>query len=124
MPDDKTMKPRHIWNTHGDWVATLVGIHIWDMTGSWVGWLDGDDVYKVDGEWIGKLSRDMRIVRKRSAPRRPLRNDIPPKPEKPALPARAPLPPSFSELAFSEIDVLEEDPDIFKRLSDMRPDME
>jgi hypothetical protein len=117
------MKPRFIFNTAGDWVATLVDRFIWDLTAAWVGWMDGDEVYTTDGEWVGTLSRDSRILRKRAAPRPPLRTDVPPKPPKPDLPGRAPLPPSFSELAFSMVDILEEDPEIFKRLSDMRPDM-
>ncbi|MBN1428641.1 MAG: hypothetical protein JXB07_09650 [Anaerolineae bacterium] len=116
-------KPRFIWNTYGDWVLTLIGSYLWDLSRQWVGWLDGDDVFTVDGEWVGKLSRDSRIIRKRSATRPPLRKDIPPKPAKTDLPGRCPLPPSFAELTFSEIDVMDEDPEIFKRLSDMRPDM-
>lgn len=117
------MKPRFIWNTYGDWVATLVDTFIWDQTGTWVGWLDGDEVFTTDGEWVGTLSRDLRILRKRSAVRPPLRTDIPSKPAKPDLPGRAPLPPSFSELTYSIYDVMEEDPEVFKRLSDMRKDM-
>jgi hypothetical protein len=114
-----------IWNTYGDWVATLVDGHLWDLRGMWVGWIEKNgDVYKIDGEWIGSLSRDSRILRKRTEYRRELRSDIPAQPPKPALPARAPLPPGFSELPFSIIDVLEEDPEIFKRLSDLRPDMD
>ena len=117
------MKPRFIWNTYGDWVLTLIDTYLWDLNRQWVGWLDGDDVYTTDGEWVGKLSRDSRIIRKRAAARPPLRKDIPPKPPKTDLPGRCPLPPSFAELTFSEIDVMDEDPEIFKRLSDMRPDM-
>jgi len=117
------MKPRFIWNTAGDWVATLVDTFIWDLGGFWVGWLDGDEVYTTDGEWVGTLSRDSRILKKRAAPRPPLRTDIPPKPAKPELPGRAPLPPTFSELNYSTVDVMEEDPEVFKRLSDMRKDM-
>jgi hypothetical protein len=117
-------KPRFIWNTYGDWVLTLVDTNLWDMTGHWCGWLDGDEVFTIDGEWVGKLSRDSRIIRKRSSIHPPLRNDIPAKPPKPDLPGRPPLPPSFAELSFSEIDVMDEDPEVFKRLSDKRPDME
>ena len=114
-----------IWNTYGDWSATLLDGHIWDLGGHWIGWVEENgDVFKGDGEWIGMLSKDSRILKKRTAPRRELRTDIPPMPPKPDLPARAPLPPSFAELAYSEIDVLDEDPDIFKKLSDRRPDME
>ncbi|HEC21420.1 MAG TPA: hypothetical protein ENI95_00725 [Chloroflexi bacterium] len=117
-------KYQYIWNTYGDWVATKVGDYIWDLTGTWVAWVEDNEVYKVDGEWVGTLSRDSRILRKRVSRRPPLRTDIPPAPEKPDLPARAPLPPAFAELTYSEIDVLEEDPDVFKRISDRRPDMD
>jgi hypothetical protein len=116
---------QYIWDSYGDWVATLLDGHIWDLRGIWIGWVEENgDVYKSDGEWIGTLSKDSRILRKRTANRRELRNDMPSPPPKPELPARAPLPPSFSELSYSVIDVLEEDPSIFKRLSDRRPDMD
>jgi hypothetical protein len=117
------MKPQFVWNTYGDWMLTLIDTNLWDLTGSWVGWLDGDQVYTTDGEWVGKLSRDSRIIRKRAASHPPLRTDVPSRPPKPDLPGRCPLPPSFAELTFSEIDVLDEDPEVFKRLSDKRPDM-
>ncbi len=117
-------KPQYIWNTAGDWVATRAGDHIWDLTHTWVAWLDGDDVYTPDGEWVGKLSRDSRILRKRTDRKPALRTDVPKKPDKPDLPGRAPLPPMFSELDYSTIDVLEEEPDIFRRISSMRPDMD
>jgi hypothetical protein len=115
-----------IWNTYGDWVATLIEGHLYDLRGTWVGWVEENkDVYKGDGEWLGKLSDDRRILRKRTASRRPLREDIPDQPEeKPDLPVRAPLPPTFAELTFSDIDVLEEDPDAFKQISDLKPDMD
>ena len=113
-----------IWNTYGDWVATEYQGHIWDLRAEWIGWIDENkDVYKRDGEWLGKLSKDGRVIRKRTERRRDLVAP-PAKPEKPELPVRAPLPPSFAELSFSEIDVLEEDPDAFKKLSDLRPDMD
>ncbi len=116
---------RFIWNTDGDWVATLVDGHLWDMGGFWVGWVEpGGHVYTTDGEWIGTLSKDSRILRKRTVSQRELRTDIPPRPAKPELPGRAPLPPSFTGLPYSVIDVLEEEPDIFKKLSERRPDMD
>ena len=117
-------KGQYIWNTDGDWVATRIDDYIWDLTGTWVAWLEDDDVYTLDGEWIGKLSRDSRILRKRTDRKPGFRTDRPPQPEKPEFPARAPLPPMFAELDFSTIDVLDEEPDIFKRVSDMRPVME
>lgn len=113
-----------IWSTRGEWVATLVDGHLWDPAGAWVGWVERNgDVYKADGEWIGVLSRDGRIIRKRSALRRDLHQHIPRPPQKPALPALPPLPPMFAELLHSEVDVLDRDPDIFKRLAEQRRDM-
>ena len=90
-----------------------------------IGFVRGEtyDVYTASGEWIGNLFHDGRIIRKRNASRPPLVKDPPPKQPKPAkFPARAPLPPQNGELGFDKIDVLEWDPDVFKRLSDLTPD--
>ncbi len=122
-PEPKN-KPRFIYNSYGDWMATCIGDNIFDLRGEWVAFLEGDDVWTVGGEWIGRLSKDGRILRKRYAPRKPLREDIPPRPPKPDLPPRAPLPPMFSELGYDTVDVLDEDPDIFGRVSDLKPDMD
>ena len=119
-----SVKPEYVWTTSGDWIATRIGNYIWDGSKTWVAWLDGQDVYTTDGEWIGSLSRDSRILRSRSAARKPLRTDIPSAPPSPDLPARAPLPPMFVELTYATVDVLDEDPEVFKRISDMRPDMD
>jgi hypothetical protein len=121
---DKPEKPLFIFDTHGDWQATKVGTFIFSSRGEYVGYIEGQDVFKQDGEWIGRLSKDGRILRKRTERRRELHPNPPPKPPKPALPPRAPLPPMMAELDFSTIDVLDEDSDIFKRISDLRPDME
>lgn len=118
------MKPVFIYNTKGDWEATLFDKYFFDLTGDWVAWLDGTEVFTCDGEYAGYLSRDQRILRKRVKPSMPLRNDIPSHPGQPALPPRAPLPPMFAELSFSEVDMFDWDPDIFKRASDLRPDMD
>jgi hypothetical protein len=49
-------------------------------------------------------------------------------PQEPArtekFPARPPLPPMMAELSYSIVDVLEEEPDIFRKISDLRPDMD
>lgn len=117
-------KPFFIFDTHGDWHATKIGNVIWSSRGEYIGYVEGEDVYKRDGEWIGRLSKDGRILKKRSEMRRELHPNPLPAPAKPQLPARAPLPPMMAELNFSTVDVLDEDPDIFKKISDLRPDME
>jgi hypothetical protein len=122
MPD----KPEFIYNTAGDWMATAIGPHIFDSRGEYIGFMEARAVYTRDGEWIGDLAKDGRILRKRAGKKKPLHQNPLPKPAtKPSnLPGRAPLPPQNAEISYDTIDVLEEDPDIFKRLSDRRPDME
>lgn len=118
-------KPFFVFDTPGDWHATVLGHYIFDVRGDYIGFIKGEqhDVFTASGEWIGNLYPDGRVIRKRSQPRPPLLTVLPPKPPKPAnLPARAPLPPQNGELGFDKLDVLEEDPEIFKRLSDLTPD--
>ncbi|MCZ7542401.1 MAG: hypothetical protein M5R40_02145 [Anaerolineae bacterium] len=122
-------KPKRDWlfiyDTAGDWFATKIGDNIFDTRGEWVGFVEGSEVWTAAGEWIGKLHKDGRILRKRAAPHHPLRKDVPPRPPKPDdLPARAPLPPMMASMTYDIIDVLEEEPDIFQRVSETRPDMD
>lgn len=120
-------KPFFIFDTRGDWHATIFDRSIFDTRGEYIGFIRGEDhdVYTTIGEWIGNLWADGRIIRKRSTElRRPLLKDLPPKPTKPEkIPARAPLPAMFAELGFDKIDVLEWDDEVFKRVSDMQSDM-
>jgi hypothetical protein len=120
-----TEKPEFIFDTRGDWLATRVGVYIFDGRGEWVGFVENRSVFTRDGEWVGDLNKDGRILRKRAAQKPPLNKNIPVKPmlTKRDLPGRAPLPPQMSELRYDTIDVLDEDPDVFKRLSDRRQDM-
>ncbi|HVO42017.1 MAG TPA: hypothetical protein VMT34_05325 [Aggregatilineales bacterium] len=118
-----TDKPIFIYNTSGDWMATAFPPHIFDTRGEYVGFIDKDGLYTRDGEWVGILSKDGRILRKRAGQHRPLHPHPLPRPAKPTMPGRAPLPPQNAEISFDTIDVLEEDPDVFKRLSDRRKDL-
>lgn len=118
------MKPIYVFDTFGEWQATRFGDFIYDLTGTWVAWLEGEEVFSTDGEYIGNFSRDQRILRKRAAPLRSLRTDIPAEPDKPDMPARAPLPPMFAGLSYDTVDILDEDPQVFKRASERRPDMD
>ncbi len=118
-------KPVFIYDTRGEWHATKIGDAIYDTRGEYVAYLDEGEVYKRDGEWLGRLNKDGRILRKRTEIRRELHPNPPERPSKPGnLPPRAPLPPLMAELDFSTVDVLDEDPDSFKRVSDLRPDLD
>jgi hypothetical protein len=122
MPD----KPIFIYNTAGDWQATAMGQYLFDSRGEYIGFLEGQAVFTRDGEWVGDLAKDGRILRKRAGKRRPMHPHPLAKPAvKPSnLPARAPLPPQNAEISYDTIDVLEEDPDVFKRVSEHKEDMD
>jgi hypothetical protein len=117
-------KPFFIYDTRGEWHATVLNWSIFDGRGDYIGFVRNEayDVYTTSGEWIGNIIGDGRIVRNNNVDRPPLLKKLPPKPPKPNLPPRAPLPPMNAELGFSKIDVLEWDSEIFKRISDLIPD--
>jgi hypothetical protein len=112
-----------VYSTNGEWVAILHKGHLYDTLGEWVGWLEGKDVYTRDGEYVGFLSNDRRVLRERIRKQRPLR-PAPPAPPKIRQPAKVPLAPLFSELPWNLVDVFEEQPEIFKHISELRPDWE
>ncbi len=118
-------KPFFIYDTPGDWQATVLKGGIYDPRGDYIGFVlnEAFDVYTKQGEWVGNLYIDGRIIRNRNAERPPLLKKLPPVPPKPKLPPRAPLPPITGDLGYSKIDVLEWDPEVFKRLSDLVPDV-
>ena len=115
------MKP--IYSTSGEWVALLQGKSLYDTYGEWVGWVDGRDVYTRDGEYAGFLSDDGRILRERIRQSRRVRA-APPAPPKIKIPSKVPLAPMFAELPWNLVDVFEEHPELFKHISDLRPDWE
>ncbi len=119
-------KPEFIYDTHGDWQATRIEKYVFDGRGEYIGFVEGRTIYTRDGEWVGDLSKDGRILRKRAGAKKPLNPNLPAKPllKKSDLPGRAPLPQQMAEIGYDTIDVLEEDPEIFKRLSDRRPDLD
>lgn len=127
-------KPFFVFDTNGDWYGTIIDMNIWDPRGEFVGFIreeiDNNEekyaVYTSGGEWIGHLIIDGRIVRKRTYNRRPLLSSAerPQKPQKPKLPPKAPLAPLPGDIGFSLVDVLDWNPETFKEMSDLRPDLE
>ena len=115
------MKP--IYSTNGEWVALLREGRLYDTRGDWIGWLEGRDVYTRDGEYAGFLSDDGRILRERVRRQRP-RRPAPPTPPRIRPPAKVPLAPLFAEQPWNLVDVFEEAPEVFKYISDLRPDWE
>lgn len=102
-----------IYTTAGDATAYLQFSYIFNLQGEWIGFITlNKEVFSVLGNYVGYLSDGPRILRKRSYSFE--RPPITP-PEPPAIivkiPVSAPLPPLMSEITFSELDVLEEEPD-------------
>ena len=110
-----------IYSTSGEWVALLHEGHLYDTCGERIAWLDGNEVYNRDGLYAGFLSKDGRVLRERVRRPRPLRPG-PSAPPKIRSPAHVPLAPLFAELPWSQVDVFEEEPEVFEYVSDLRPD--
>ena len=109
MAESKPLIP--IYTTSGDVGAVLRYPYLYNQSGEWVGWVRPDrEIYSVLGHYIGWLTDDPRILRKRSydfsKPR-----ITPPQPQpRVRVPATVPLAPMMSELTYTHIDVLEEEP--------------
>ena len=112
-----------IYRSDGEWVALLQDRHLYNLRGEWIGWLEGRAVFTRDGEYAGELSNDQRILRQRVRPQRQLR-PAPPPPPPIRVPPRVPLAPLLAELAWSVVDIFEEEPEIFEFISEIRPDWE
>ncbi len=124
-----TQRPRliPIYTTPGDLGAFLVYPYLYNPIGEWIGWVTHQrEVYSVLGNYVGWLTDDPRILRKRSydfsKPR-----VAPPKPRRRIqVPATVPLPPMMSELSYTHIDVLDEEPERLSTVdhNELREDMD
>jgi len=116
-----------IYSSRGDLGAFLAYPYLYNRVGEWIGWVNSKrEVYSVLGHYVGWLSDDPRILRRRSYDFSKPRLDSPPVPPRIEVPVSVPLASMMSELPFSHIDVLEEEPE---RLStqdsdDLREDMD
>lgn len=101
-----------IYTSKGDAEAFLVYPYLYNQNGEWVGWVTPKrDVYSVLGYYVGTLTNDPRIICRRVTSTLKPRKTPPSPPEKINLPATIPLAPMMSELTFSTMDVLLEEPD-------------
>lgn len=123
----KTRRLIPIYSTSGDVGAYLVYPHLFNNLGEWIGWVTSDrEVYSVLGNYIGWLTDDPRILRKRSYDfSKPKKTPPPPQPRI-RVPATSPLAPMMSELSYTTIDVLDEEPERLSTLDfdDLREDMD
>jgi len=115
-----------IYTTPGDVGAFLIYPHLYNSLGEWIGWVTSErEVYSVLGNYIGWLTDDPRILRKRSYDFGNPRKTPPTAPPRIRVPASSPLAPLMSELSYTTIDVLEEEPELLGTIDsdDLREDM-
>ena len=110
-----------IYNTRGEWVALLVEGHLYNPRGEWAGYLSKNGlVFSVSGKYVGWLSKDFRILRKKSQDQAIPAS--PPPPARPALklrvPDHVPLPPLMADLPFDTFDVMEDEPERLHNLDE------
>lgn len=101
-----------LYDSKGDVDAYLFYPYLFNRNGDWVGFITAKrDVYSVLGLYVGYLSNDHRILRKRVTGSLKPRLPVPPRPKRINPPSHSPLAPLMSELTFSTIDVLLEEPE-------------
>ncbi len=116
-----------VYTTSGRLGALMKYPFLFNPMGEWVGWVTKDrQVYSVHGHYVGWLSKDPRILRKRSYDHTQPRRTPPPCPDSVRPPVNVPLPPLMGELQYSEIDVLEDFPDMLPTMDagELRDDMD
>jgi len=116
MENKPTIIP--IYTSKGDAVAFLAYPYLYNRSGEWIGWVTPKrDVYSILGYYVGTLTNDPRILRRRvTAPLKPRLVPPPPPPKKVYPSATIPLAPLMSELTFSTVDVLLEEPELLHTL--------
>lgn len=102
-----------IYTTSGDHAAFLVFPYLFNRSGEWIGWItESKEVYSVQGRYVGRLERGPRILRKRTYDfTKPIQKTPTIPIARIRVPAQVPLPPMMPELTFTDIDVLEDEPD-------------
>lgn len=112
-----------IYRSDGEWVAVYDSGNLFNADGEWIGFSRGRDVYDPSGMYLGFLSDDRRLLRKRMPPEKP-RFKVPPRPDRPSMPANMPLAPMLRALPHQYVDMFEEYPERLMFISETRPDME
>jgi hypothetical protein len=116
-----------IYTTSGDLGALMAYPYIYNTMGEWIGFVTAQrEVYSVLGYFVGDLADGPRILRKRTYSFDKPRLEPPPQPSRISAPANVPLAPMMSEVPFSLIDVLEEEPEKLSTLDagELREDMD
>lgn len=105
-----------IFSSRGDADAFLMYPYLFNRQGEWIGFVTAErEVFSVLGFYVGTLTRDPRILRKRSQPDRP-RVSTPPAPARIRIPSGNPMPRMMGDVPFELLDVLQDDPGLLHTL--------
>jgi hypothetical protein len=108
--DQRSLIP--VYTTKGDAEAFLAYPFLFNRNGDWIGWVTAKrEVYSVIGYYVGALTNEPRIIRKRATSTLKSRLQPPAPPKKIYPPATIPLAPMMSELTYSQVDVLLDEPE-------------
>jgi hypothetical protein len=116
-----------IYTTSGNFGALMKYPYVYNPQGEWIGWVTSDrKVYSVHGHYVGWLTKDPRILRNRTYDHTQPLCDPPQFQRSIRPPATVPLPPMMAELLFSQIDVLDDEPERMPTLDsgEFREDMD
>ncbi len=107
-----TRQPIPIYASNGEASVLMVYPYLFNLLGEWIGWVTPErEVYSTLGVYVGNLTKDPRILRKRSLDNIRPRLPVPAEPLPIKPPAMLPLAPLMSEVGFDNIDVLLECPE-------------
>lgn len=124
-PQPRSLIP--VYTTRGEAAAFMFYPYLFNASGEWVGFVTPSrEVYSVLGYYVGFLSKDPRILRKRSEDDLRPRLSPPPTPPRIKVPPNVPLARLMSDLSHELIDVLEDEPQRLHTTDagEMRPDMD
>jgi hypothetical protein len=116
-----------IYTTAGDLGAYLCYPFLYNPQGEWIGSVTPHrEVYSVLGNYVGMLTKDPRILRRRTYDFSKPRRDPPAPQPRIAVPATVPLAPLMAELPYTMIDVLEDEPERLSTVDfdELREDMD
>ena len=116
-----------IYTSRGDAEAFLAYPYLYSRNGEWIGWVTPKrEVYSVLGFYVGNLTNDPRILCRRVTSTLKPRKIPPTSPAKVYPPATIPLAPLMSELTYSMMDVLLEEPERLHTLDmgELKEDLE
>jgi len=116
-----------VYTSQGDLGAYLLYPYLYNPQGEWIGFVTPKrDVYSVLGNYVGAFTDDRRILRKRSDDYSKPRLTPPPPPKRITVPAMAPLAPLMSEISYTMIDVLLDEPERLSTIDhdELREDMD